>query len=82
MEILITRSLKKDLEQQMVYYNSLNETRLAQFDGERGDMANAANFLRGLQQMEQFYKNPKQVEIPKTITNTTAPAKKADSGKK
>ena len=78
----VTHSLKKDLEQQMVYYNSLNETRLAQFDGERGDMANAANFLRGMQQMEQFYKNPKQVELPKVINNTTAPAKKADSGKK
>ena len=80
----VTRSLKKDLEQQMVYYNSLNETRLAQFDGERGDMATTANFLRGIQQMEQFYKNPTSlpVELPKTITNTTAPAKKADSVKK
>ena len=80
----VTRSLKKDLEQQMVYYNSLNETRLAQFDGERGDMATTANFLRGIQQMEQFYKNPASlpVELPKTITNTTTPSKKADSVKK
>ena len=80
----VTRSLKKDLEQQMVYYNSLNETRLAQFDGERGDMATSANFLRGIQQMEQFYKNPAslRVELPKTITNTTTPSKKADSVKK
>jgi Protein of unknown function (DUF2723) len=80
----VTRSLKKDLEQQMVYYNSLNETRVAQFDGERGDMAAAANFLKGLQQMEQFYKNPKQLptELQQTINNTTAPVKKADSGKK
>jgi len=80
----VTRSLKKDLEQQMVYYNSLNETRLAQFDGERGDMATSTSFLRGIQQMEQFYKNPAplRVELPKTITNTTTPAKKADSVKK
>jgi hypothetical protein len=80
----VTRSLKKDLDQQMVYYNSLNETRLSQFDGERGDMATTANFLRGIQQMEQFYKNPKPVpvELPKTINNTTAPVKKSDSGKK
>ena len=80
----VTHSLKKDLDQQMIYYNSLNETRLAQFDGERGDMATATNFLRGLQQMEQFYKNTKKlpVELPKTINNTTTPAKKADSAKK
>ena len=78
----VTRSLKKDLDQQMVYYNSLNERRQSQFDGERGDMALTANFLKGLQQMEQFYKNPKQLEVPKTIKNTTAPVKKTDSGKK
>jgi hypothetical protein len=80
----VTRSLKKDLEQQVTYYNSLNETRASQFDGERGDMAVVANFLRGLQQMEQFYKiqNKIPVELPATINNTTSPAEKADSGKK
>jgi hypothetical protein len=78
----VTRSLKKDLEQQMTYYNSLNETRLGQFDQERGDMPIAANLLKGLQQMEQFYKNPKQLEVPATINNNTAPVKKADSAKK
>jgi hypothetical protein len=78
----VTTSLKKDLEQQMTYYNSLDEARLSQFDGERGDMAVAANLLRGIQQMEQFYKTQKQVELPTTINNTTTPAKKADSGKK
>jgi hypothetical protein len=74
--------LKKDLEQQMTFYASLNETRLSQFDGDRGDQPVAAGLLRGIQQMEQFYKNPKQLEIPATINNTTTPAKKADSGKK
>ena len=80
----VNRSLKKDLEQQMTYYNSLNETRISQFDGDRGDMPVAANFLRGLQQMEQIYKlqNQVPVELPKTINNTTTPAKKSDSGKK
>jgi hypothetical protein len=78
----VTRSLKKDLEQQMTYYNSLNENRLGQFDQERGDMPIAANLLKGLQQMEQFYKNPKQLEVPATITNNVAPAKKPDSAKK
>jgi hypothetical protein len=78
----VTRSLKKDLDQQMIYYNSLNERRVSQFDGERGDMAVGANLLRGIQQMEQFYKTPRQLELPKTINNTTAPVKKTDSGKK
>ncbi len=78
----VTRSLKKDLEQQMVYYNSLNEARRGQFDQERGEMPVAENLLRGIQQMEQFYKNPKQLEVPGTISNNTAPAKKTDSGKK
>jgi hypothetical protein len=78
----VTRSLKKDLDQQMIYYNSLNERRVSQFDGERGDMAVGANLLRGIQQMEQFYKTPRQLELPKTINNTTAPVKKIDSGKK
>ncbi len=80
----VTRSLKKDLEQQVTYYNSLNETRLSQFEGDRGDMAMAINFLKGIQQMEQFYKNKNKlpVELPTTINNTTTPAKKGDSGKK
>lgn len=83
----VTRSLKKDLEQQMTYYASLNETRLSQFDGERGDQSVAAGLLGGIQRMEQFYKNPKQTEIPATINNTTVPekttpAKKTDSSKK
>ena len=78
----VTRSLKKDLEQQMVYYNSLNEARRGQFDQERGEMPIAENLLRGIQQMEQIYKNPKHLEVPATISNTTAPAKKTDSGKK
>ncbi len=80
----VTSSLKKDLEQQVTYYNSLNETRLSQFDGERGDLQMAINFLKGIQQMEQFYKNKNQlpVELHTTINNTTTPAKKGDSGKK
>ena len=82
----VTRSLKKDLEQQVIYYNSLDPEKASQFDGERGDLASASNFLKGIQQMEAFYKNPKpvQVEIPDAIKNTTSPAviKKADSNKK
>jgi len=82
----VTRSLKKDLEQQITYYNSLNETRMAQFDGERGDLSVATQFLRGIQQMEQQFKNPKQLpaELQQIINNNTVPStpKKVDSGKK
>ena len=82
----VTGSLKKDLDQQLVYYSSLNEYRFNQFDGERGEMASASSFLNGIKQMEAFYKNPKPqpIEIPKTINNTPRPdgVKKADSNTK
>ena len=82
----VAASLKKDLEQQVVYYSSLNEYRASQFDGDRGDMASASNFLKGIKQMDEFYKNQKTapVEIPKTISNTPSPSsgKKTDSNKK
>ncbi len=80
----VARSLKKDLEQQITYYDNLDENRKSHFDGERGDMAIVANFLRGIQQMEQFYKiqNQVPVELPATINNTTTPALKSDTGNK
>ncbi len=80
----VSRSLKKDLEQQVTYYNSLNENRLSQFDGDRGDLPVAVNLLRGMQQMEKQFKNPGQLpaEIQQSINNNTAPAAKKDSPKK
>jgi len=80
----VTRILRKDLEQQIVYYNSLNEARLSPFEGDRGDFSIATQILNTINQMEQQFKHPNApVEMPGTINNTTAPAtKKVDSGKK
>ena len=49
----VSRSVKKDLEQQVNYYSNLDESRQEQF---RNDNEQAANFLRGIQQMESMYK--------------------------
>lgn len=59
----ITKSLKKDLEQQMAYYNSLDEDKAGSFDyvadqsGRRGGDKNVAEqFLTRILQMEQQFK--------------------------
>ena len=73
----VSRSVKKDLEQQMNYYANLDEEKQDQF---RSDNEQAANFLRGIQQIENMYKNPlpKPSEIPGAINNVPAgPATKA-----
>lgn len=73
----VSRSVKKDLEQQMNYYANLDENKAEQF---RSDNEQAANFLRGIQQIENMYKNPlpKAGEIPTSINNVpAAPANKA-----
>ncbi|MEO5890578.1 MAG: DUF2723 domain-containing protein, partial [Ferruginibacter sp.] len=80
----VSRSVKKDLEQQITYYNSLDESKQDQF---RNDSEQAANFLRGIQQIEAMYKSlsPKAMEMPGAINNipVTPPAtKKPDSPKK
>jgi hypothetical protein len=79
----VSRSVKKDLEQQMNYYANLSENKQDYF---RSDNEQAANFLRGIQQIEGMYKNPlpKPGEIPGTINNVPAapPAKAPDSNKK
>jgi hypothetical protein len=84
----ITKSLKKDLEQQVSYYNSLDEDKVGSFDyvadqsGRRGGDKNAAEqFLMRIMQFEQQYKAQKQgiPELPPTaIKNTpaTAPTQK------
>ena len=79
----VSRSVKKDLEQQVNYYANLDERKQDQF---RSDNEQATNFLRGIQQLEGMYKNPlpKPTEIPGSINNVPAApaAKKADSAKK
>ncbi len=59
----ITKSLKKDLEQQMSYYNSLDENRVGSFDyitdqsGRKGGDKNVAEqFLMRIMQLEQQFK--------------------------
>ncbi len=80
----VSRSVKKDLEQQVNYYANLDENKQDQF---RSDNEQAVNFLRGIQQIESMYKNPlpKATEIPGTSINNNpaAPgAKQLDSPKK
>ncbi len=79
----VSKSVKKDLEQQINYYANLDENKQEQF---RSDNEQATNFLRGIQQMETMYKNPlpKATEIPGAINNVpAAPAGKLpDSPKK
>jgi len=80
----VSRSVKKDLEQQVNYYANLDENKQDQF---RSDNEQATNFLRGIQQIESMYKNPlpKATEIPgATINNSPAApgAKQPDSPKR
>ena len=77
----ITKSLKKDLEQQINYYNSLDEEKAGSFDyvadqsGRRGGDKNAAEqFLMRIQQFEQQYKAQQGglQELPGAIKNAPA----------
>jgi hypothetical protein len=78
----VGRSVKKDLEQQINYYNNLDENMVEYF---RSESEQAANFLRGIDQIEGMYKNPvpKMNELPGMINNVPSapPAKAADSNK-
>ena len=84
----ITKSLKKDLEQQISYYNSLDEDKAGSFDfiadqsGRRGGDKNVAEqFLMRIMQLEQQYKAQKggMLELPGVIN--TNPSKPADTPK-
>ena len=78
----VGKMVKRDLEQQLNYYSHLDERKQDQF---RNDNEQAANFLRGIQQIEQMYKNPlpKAIEMPGSIKNTpAAPAPKQPSSSK
>jgi len=85
----ITKSLKKDLEQQISYYNSLDENRAGSFDyvadqsGRRGGDKNAADeFLMRIAQMEQQFKAQQGgvQELPPGVIKNNPP-KPADSPK-
>ena len=84
----ITKSLKKDLEQQISYYNSLDENKAGSFDyvdqsgRKAGDKNAAEQFLMRIAQLEQQFKAQSGgiPELPGTINNK--PAAPADSQKK
>ena len=79
----ITRSVRKDLEQQMNYMSSLDDAKQSVLMGYDG--SDVQRLLMGLQQIEMQFKTPKAVptEIPAPINNQpVAPPKAADSPKK
>ncbi|MEP7255799.1 MAG: DUF2723 domain-containing protein [Ferruginibacter sp.] len=88
----ITKSLKKDVQQQLSYYASLDEDRANNFDyvvdqsGRKGGDKNVAEqILMRLQSFEQQFKNPltPPAENPVPITTQpVVPKKQADSQKK
>jgi hypothetical protein len=88
----ITKSVKKDLEQQLSYYASLDDNRLSSFDyvtdqsGRKGGDKNAAEqFLMQIMQLEQQYRAQSALptETPGQInTKPVVPPKAADTQKK
>ena len=84
----ITKSVKKDLEQQISYYNSLDENQAGVFDypdgrgGRRGDKNDAQRFLMQMQAFEQHFKNPQPVENAVPINTAPINPVKKDSPKK
>jgi hypothetical protein len=73
----ITQSLRKDMEQQKVYYESLNETRRdnLSYEEERND-----NFLKGLMGLEQQFKN-QQLPLETGTPLNTQPVPPKDTQK-
>ena len=86
----IGKSVKKDLEQQVAYYNSLPEEKAAEFDfsdqtgRKRGDKNDAERFLMQIPAFEQQFRTQSLLENqpPAIINQLPAPAKKPDSPKK
>jgi hypothetical protein len=80
----IAKSVKKDMEQQLKYYASLDEEKEAVFDyidqrGRKGgDKNQVEQLLMQVQMIEQQFKNPPALENPKQITGP-ATRKAADS---
>jgi hypothetical protein len=75
----VAKSVKRDLEQQINYYGNLSGRMQDQFSN---DSEQAANFLRGVQQIEKMYETPmpKTTEVPATINNTPAPPSQKQPG--
>ena len=86
----ISKSLRKDFEQQLAYYAVLDEEQASNFDyidqsgRKRGDKNDVERFLMQLESFEQQFKAQLVTETqPPTITNQpTAPLKAVDPRKK
>ena len=83
----ITRSLKKDLEQQLRYYESLDEQKAEAFDGSRGggDKVMAEQLLMRLMQFEEQFRTRNNPPAEKGLTIPTqpvTPGAKPDSPKR
>jgi hypothetical protein len=70
----VLSSVKKDLQQQIKYYNSLNGRNAENMAEEK---RSAENYLQGIEQMEQLYSAKTAVpEIGKVMTGDSNKAKK------
>ena len=84
----ITVSVKKDLQQQLSYYASLDEDKQGVFDypdgrgNKRGDKNDAERMLMQMQAFEQHFKGPQPIETPKQINSPAMEPVKKDSPKK
>ncbi len=73
------RPLRKDLEQQAAYYQTLSDTRRDNLSAEED---RNATLLKGLMQMEQQFKNPPVVPVEAGGQLQTAPVNPQDTQKK
>jgi len=71
----VSRGLRKDLQQQVNYYNQLNDDEQEPLKQETGE---AMQLLKGIDQMEQQFLHPSQVttSVPPPATPTVATSKK------
>ena len=79
-------SLRKDLEQQMIYMDAMAEQdKLGPLGQPGGERERVMQLLQQLQQMEQFFKNPKPTANPETqkqvISNVPKDSNKSDTNK-
>jgi transmembrane protein TMEM260 (protein O-mannosyltransferase) len=71
----VSRDLRKDLQQQVNYYNQLNDDQQEPLKQETGE---AMQLLKGIDQMEQEFEHPSQVttSVPATAPTDTPKKKK------
>lgn len=75
----IGKSLKKDLEQQMRYYESLSDNRKSYLEQE---INFGGQMLESIKQIEAEYKKPEKPAEPASIEKGTTPVNPADTQKK